>query len=117
MILKGLKGIAAYQTYLRVIFYLQLVRATGDYSKLTFNDAIAQFKALESEKKRQTLLELVAISPLNDRDILRLCGVHKDANGAAYSSVNIDNLEASQILSFSIETLEHCANIEIDVFF
>lgn len=117
MELNGLKGAAAYQTYLRVMFYMRLVRESMDATGRDFKDLISELLEMDEAGKRFVFLELLAISPLSDRDILRLISVHKDENGISYSKMNIDNLTSSEIMELSIKTLTACAQSGDDLFF
>lgn len=117
MQLIGLKGAAAYQTYLRVLFYLRLVRESIKTEKKSFDELVDELSTFDEEKKKTVFLELMAISPMSDRDVLRLCAVHKDENGVSYSNMNIDNLNADQIMRLCLETLIACSKTGEDVFF
>lgn len=117
MNLNGLKGAAAYQTYLRVIFYLRLVRESLDTNGKKFDQVLDEFLALDEKGKKSVFIELMAISPIDDRDVLRLCAVHSDANGIDYSKMNIENLGGGEILDLCLKTLNGCTNQGDDLFF
>lgn len=117
MDLNGLKGVAAYQTYLRVIFYLRLARESISTNGKSFEQVIEEFLSLDDKKKKAVFIELLAISPLDDRDILRLCSVHCDANGINYSKMNIENLKSNEILDLCVKTLIGCVGQGDDLFF
>jgi hypothetical protein len=117
MQLNGLKGVAAYQTYLRVIFYIRLARETIETAGKDFPALIDEFRELSDEKKKLVLLELMAISPMSDNDIIRLCAVHADENGISYGSSNIGNLSGIEMMELSIKTLIACAQSNDDLFF
>lgn len=117
MELRGLSGMAAHQTYLRVIFYLRLVRETMQTTGKDFESLIDEFKQFDAEKKKQVFTELLAISPIADRDVLRLCAVHSDKNGIRYSKNNIENLTPVECMKLCLETLIACSNAGDDLFF
>lgn len=117
MDLDGLKGIAAYQTYLRTIFYIRLIRETLDVQGKSFPECVQIFKDLDEKSKKRVLIELIAIAPLNDREIMRLCAPHSDKNGNQYNSTNIHNLSFTEVLELCVDTLVECSNAGEDLFF
>lgn len=117
MKLKGIKGFAAFQAYLRLMFYLPLAKHTIQGQGRKQAEILADFKELDDDGRKSVFIELLSIAPVDDSDVMRLVGVHKDANEVPYSKSNIGNLIPEEFAKMALETLLACSYSSDDVFF
>lgn len=114
--LKGVRGLACYQTYLSAIFFLPATSTYAD-TKLSREEVIANFKQSDIERKKLILCELFSVYHFSERDALSLVCVHKDANGVAYGAANVGNLPMDKLMGLIIESMLHCSLASDKLFF
>lgn len=112
MDLTGFKGFAAYQSYLRILFFLPLVQGGMDVKGKSQSELINELLDMPELNKKYVFLELLAIAPVDDEDALKLVKVHADKNGVAYSKTNIGNLSPNQVCDLVVQTLVACSELE-----
>lgn len=117
MELKGIKGFAAFQAYLRLMFYLPLAKHTIEGQGKKQAEILEAFKLLDENGRKSVFIELLSIAPVDDSDVMRLVGVHKDKNDAAYSKVNTNQLDPKEFAAMALDTLLACSYCSDDVFF
>jgi hypothetical protein len=114
MELKGQNGYAAYQAYLRVMFFLPMHR---NFEGGERDDAIESFKLLEDREKKKTLLDLMATANVGDRDFNALLSVHKSKAGIYITSQVAAAMPVDEVVRLSLGTLLECSKIDTELFF
>lgn len=113
----GLSGWAAFQAYLKLIFYLPMIERYRYEPELTNEQIKANFQELDDYEKTKVFVELIGIAPFDDDDTLRLLTVCTDANGVPYSKSNIKSLRVGEVTKMVFEVLLECTSEDSDVFF
>lgn len=117
MELKGIKGFAAFQAYLRLMFYLPLAKHTIQGQGRKQAEILSDFKELDDDARKGVFIELLSIAPVDDADVMRLVGVHKDKNDVPYAKSNVGQLEPKEFTTMALDTLLACSYSADDVFF
>jgi len=114
--LKGIRGFACYQAYLSTIYFLPL---TKTYRESEMDRFAMQHDFAESspDRKKGILVEILGVSTMSERDVVRLICVHKDPNGIDYSEANASNLGVDKMIDLVFESLLACSEASKTLFF
>jgi hypothetical protein len=115
--LRGMDGWAAYQAYLSFIHFLPVLeryRASSEFNTKAL--VIDNFKSLSDDEKATIIIELMAISTIDDKDLQKLLGIFKDS-GRRLGVEIIKGLELVVIAKLVVESIVACSQIDSELFF
>ncbi|PSV50036.1 hypothetical protein [Photobacterium indicum] len=114
--LKGIRGFACYQAYLSTIYFLPLTKTYRE-SEMSRFEMQHDFTESPIGRKKEILVEVLSVTTISERDVVRFISVHKDPNGIDYSEVNASNLSIDKMVDLVFESLLACSNASKTLFF
>ena len=77
---------------------------------------IQTLKKADKNTRLLMMLEALQYADLSDDEILRLLALHKDNNEVFYNKSNIANINTEDLVPLMLESLDACADLNVDLF-
>jgi len=77
---------------------------------------IQTLKKADKNTRLLMMLEALQYADLSDDEILRLLALHKDNNEVFYNKSNIANINTADLVPLMLESLDACADLNVDLF-